>query len=237
MTDLATIQRHVGVTPDGKWGPNTASAISKALGIGGFDRTAFLARYVNKSAPAISAADMDRAAAELGVTQNHILMIRKVESAGVSFDNAGRPIILPEPHIFYRQTDGRHGVTAFSYPKWGTKPYPGSYDARWAMLADMAAHDEAAALESASWGLFQIMGFHWSALGYASAHDFAAKMASSEAEHLNAMVAFIKVNALADELRDCKANNPESCRAFARGYNGAGYEKNRYHIKMAEALA
>ncbi len=31
--NLADIQRHVGVTPDGKWGPNTANAISKALGI------------------------------------------------------------------------------------------------------------------------------------------------------------------------------------------------------------
>lgn len=34
MTTLADIQRHVGVTPDGVWGPNTANAIAKALGIG-----------------------------------------------------------------------------------------------------------------------------------------------------------------------------------------------------------
>lgn len=33
MTSLADIQRHVGVTPDGKWGPNTATAIAKALGM------------------------------------------------------------------------------------------------------------------------------------------------------------------------------------------------------------
>lgn len=33
MTDLADIQRHVGVSPDGRWGPNTATAIGKALGI------------------------------------------------------------------------------------------------------------------------------------------------------------------------------------------------------------
>ena len=31
--DLADIQRHVGVTPDGKIGPNTIAAIAKALGI------------------------------------------------------------------------------------------------------------------------------------------------------------------------------------------------------------
>ena len=33
MTTLADIQRRVGVTPDGKWGPMTAAAIAKALGM------------------------------------------------------------------------------------------------------------------------------------------------------------------------------------------------------------
>lgn len=33
MVDLKSIQRHVGVEPDGLWGPATASAIAKALGI------------------------------------------------------------------------------------------------------------------------------------------------------------------------------------------------------------
>lgn len=33
MTDLRDIQRHVGVEPDGQWGPKTASAIGAALGV------------------------------------------------------------------------------------------------------------------------------------------------------------------------------------------------------------
>lgn len=33
MASLTEIQRHVGVTADGVWGPNTAAAIAKALGI------------------------------------------------------------------------------------------------------------------------------------------------------------------------------------------------------------
>ncbi|WP_426770837.1 N-acetylmuramidase domain-containing protein, partial [Pseudomonas aeruginosa] len=32
--------------------------------------------------------------------------------------------------------------------------------------------DRDCALQSASWGLFQIMGFHWEALGYASVQAF-----------------------------------------------------------------
>src|SRR3546814_16501903 len=35
MTTLAEIQRHVGVPADGKWGPRTASAVAKALGMNG----------------------------------------------------------------------------------------------------------------------------------------------------------------------------------------------------------
>lgn len=33
MTTLADIQKRVGVEPDGKWGPNTAAAVAKALGM------------------------------------------------------------------------------------------------------------------------------------------------------------------------------------------------------------
>ncbi|NIJ24845.1 hypothetical protein [Sphingomonas japonica] len=35
---MAAIQKHVGVTPDGAWGPNTANAIAKALGMLGKPR-------------------------------------------------------------------------------------------------------------------------------------------------------------------------------------------------------
>src|SRR3546814_3535782 len=38
MTTLAEIQRHVGVPADGKWGPRTASAVAKALGMNGKPR-------------------------------------------------------------------------------------------------------------------------------------------------------------------------------------------------------
>lgn len=213
-----------------------------ALGVPGegaaaFDRQAFLARYVSKSAPAITDADIQAAAQRLGVSPKHVEMIRAVESNGRSFDDKGRPVILFEPHVFHRRTNGSAGTTGFSYPKWGAKPYPGSFDGRWTQMADAAAHDEQAALESASWGLFQIMGFHWQALGYDSVQDFAARMAKSEAEHLEAVVRFIEKNGLAPALRRCKAGVPDSCREFAKGYNGGGYEKNRYHEKMAKALA
>lgn len=196
----------------------------------------FVKRYVNTNAPAITDADIEAAAAELDVTPAHIRMVRSVESGGKSFDNRGRPVILFEPHIFHRRTGGKWSPSSYSYAKWRTKPYPGTFDGRWDQMAAAAERDEVAALESASWGLFQIMGFHWKSLGYESAQDFAESMAESEAGHLDAVVRFIRANGLAGKLKACRAGNPDSCRDFARGYNGWGYEKNRYHIKMAEAL-
>lgn len=199
-------------------------------------RKPFTRRYANTNAPAITDADIEAAAEALDVTPAHIRMVRSVESGGRSFDNRGRPVILFEPHIFHRRTGGKWSPSDYSYAKWRTKPYPGTFDGRWDQMARAAEKDEAAALESASWGLFQIMGFHWKSLGYASAQDFAESMAKSEGAHLDAVVTFIRANGLAGKLKACRAGNPDSCRDFARGYNGAGYEKNRYHIKMAEAL-
>lgn len=236
-----SIQTTLGVSADGIYGHQTADAILSRLGHNGgpvlFDREEFLSRYVNQSAPAISTEDRNKAAARLGVSLRHIRAIEKVESNGKSFDDKGRPIILPEPHIFYRLTGGRYGVTPFSYPKWGTKPYPPSYDLRWQMLANMAEKDEDAALQSASIGLFQVMGFHYAVCGYDSPQAMWAGMTADEDDHLEAMVAFILAEGLDDELAACRAGDPDSCRAFCRGYNGPGYAKNNYHVKMARALS
>jgi hypothetical protein len=193
-------------------------------------------RYVNRNAPAITERDVAEAAAKLGVTPAHIRMVKAVESGGKSFDDKGRPVILYEPHVFHRRTRGKYSPADYSYRVWGSKPYPKSYDARWAQMAQAAEKDEAAALESASWGLFQIMGFHWKALGYASVQQFVEKLTDSEGEHLKAVVRFIEANGLKGALQRCEPGKPDSCREFAAGYNGGQYEKNRYAEKLAAAL-
>lgn len=192
--------------------------------------------FVNLKAPALTLADKINAAEKLGVSVKHINMLLKVESGGSSFDDKGRPIILYEPHIFHRRTGGKWSPSSFSYAKWGAQPYPKSFDGRWSQMEAAAKVDRNAALESASWGLFQVMGFHWQALGYASVLDFATAMTSGEPDQLDAMVRFINANGLKAKLQACRAGVPDSCRAFARGYNGAGYEKNDYHTKLARAL-
>lgn len=200
-----------------------------------FERAAFLDRFVNKAAAKICNTDIEFAARSIGVPDRNLRAVIAVESGGRSFGPEGRPIILFEPHVFHRRTEGRWSPTSFSYARWRDLPYPASQLARWEQMADAAARNEVAALESASWGLFQIMGFHWKALGYASAESFALAMVKGEAAQLGALVTFIKVNGLADELA-AGSTNADSWRAFARGYNGAGYAQNAYHEKLARAM-
>jgi hypothetical protein len=193
-------------------------------------------RWANRNAPALTDDDIENAALDLRVDVDHIRMLLKVESNGKSFDPVGRPVILYEPHIFHRLTKGRWSPTSYSYTPWGLHPYPSTFEARWRLLEAAAVHDSEAALESASYGLFQIMGFHWEGLGYNSVHHFVQQMHKGELEQLEALVRFIQVNKLDGKLRQCDSD-PENCRAFARAYNGPGYSRNRYHERMAKALA
>jgi hypothetical protein len=62
-----------------------------------------------------------------------------------------------------------------------------------------------------------------------------------EEYQLKAMVRFIVSAGLDDELRaldkaKTKAEMLTAAAGFARGYNGAGFEKNGYHTKMVDRM-
>jgi hypothetical protein len=58
----------------------------------------------------------------------------------------------------------------------------------------------------------------------------------SEAAHYELLAQFIEANGLKDELARLSPD-PETCRAFARAYNGPAYERNgAYHVKLARAM-
>lgn len=67
--------------------------------------------------------------------------------------------------------------------------------------------------------------------------DFCARLTTKESEHLESVVRFITQMGIAPALRRCRAGDPDSCRDFAKAYNGAGYAANDYHGKLARALA
>ena len=155
-----------------------------------------------------------------------IKAVASVESAGGGFLPNGKPKILFEGHVFYRLTNGRHEVSNISYPKWIKDYYNQDQYAR---LDKATALDRSAALQSASWGAFQIMGENWKALGYVSLQEFINAMFASETEHLMAFVRFVKSKKLQGSLQR------KDWAAFAFGYNGEGYKANKYDEKMAAA--
>lgn len=90
--------------------------------------------------------------------------------------------------------------------------------------------DDTAALESASWGAFQIMCFHWKRLGYASVQAFVAAMTAGESQQLDAFTRSIESDPALH-----KALKARKWAEFARLYNGPDYLRNLYDTKLQRA--
>ncbi len=177
--------------------------------------------------------DYKAAAIELGVEVACVQAVTKVESRGSGFLASGEPVILFERHWMYKLLKAKTGkepvVNEVCNPKAGG--YKGGV-AEHARLATAVAIDRECALQSASWGLFQIMGFHWKALGYTSVQDFINVQYKSEAGQLDTFVKFIKINPGMHQ-----ALKQKDWAKFARLYNGPDYAKNNYDSRLAEAYA
>ena len=179
------------------------------------------------TAKPLNADAVARAAEALHCEQAAIRAVIAVESRG-GFDSQGRPKILFERHYFHRLTQGRFAAEHpdISARRWGGY---GPAARQYERLGSAIALDREAALRSASWGMFQIMGDNFAAAGFANIEAMVAAMMESEDRHLQAFCAFVTARGLAHALarRDWAA--------FARGYNGPAYAANRYDIRLAEA--
>ena len=199
-------------------------------------RAAFLAIFANRAAPAVTEIDLRAFAARLGGSLKQIKAVAAVESGGSGFLETGQPKILWERHHFWKRL--QLNLPLISNPKPGGYTIDADRDGvndSWAKLAEAAMHAPAWAIESCSWGKFQVMGFWWEKLGYASPAAFAWSMRESEAGHYEALIRYIQFNKLAPAFR-ALSPDPETCRAFAAGYNGPGYRKFDYHVKLARAM-
>lgn len=189
--------------------------------------------------------DLPRIGAIIGVGEDILHAVMDVEAPKSGFDEQGRPRILFEPHIFYRELGPgakrdeavRQGL---AYQNWKPGAY-GPESAQYGKLARAILIDRGAALRSCSWGRGQIMGFNCALAGYASAEAMAAAFADSEAAQVEGIVRFAASKRLDTTLRaiDKKARStPNDWRQFAGVYNGAGYEKalngKGYHVALSE---
>lgn len=167
-----------------------------------------------------------------------LLAVKEVESNGGGFLPNGKPKILFEGHIFYRLLAQSVNTASLNqlckqypnivYPTWNRSKYFGG-DREYIRLANALSINHAAALKSASWGMFQIMGMNYAQCGCKDVDEFVGKMKSSEEDQLMLTIRFLKNNHL------CSALNTHNWASFARSYNGPSYAANKYDIKLAQA--
>lgn len=175
--------------------------------------------------------DYFEAANLLNVDVATIKAVASVEANGSGFLKDGRPKILFEAHIFSRLTKKQFDISHpnISSSVWNKKLYKGN-EGEYGRLEIAKRLNQTAALQSASWGKFQIMGFNYKLAGFNNVKAFVEAMNKTEREHLLAFANFIKSNkTMWDALKS------KTWEVFARHYNGPGYKKNNYHTKIETA--
>lgn len=180
----------------------------------------------------ISEADYAAVARQLGVDPAAIKAVADVEASGDGFLASGKPKILFEAHIFSQKTghryDGSH--PNISSPHWNRALYGAGGEHQWQRFEEAYKLDPQAAMQSASWGRFQIMGFNYKAAGFHDVQSFVNAMKHSEGDQLKAFASFIESNPAMHH-----ALQRHDWAAFARAYNGPGYAQNDYDTKIAAA--
>ncbi|MCM1438781.1 MAG: N-acetylmuramidase family protein [Roseburia sp.] len=180
-------------------------------------------------------------ARQWGIPPAALLAVKLVESGTKSgFLDSGRPQILFEGHVFYKYL--KANVKSLNipelckkypdiiYPKWDRSKYLGG-EKEWTRLEKARQINKKYANYSASWGMFQVMGFNYKKCNCQSVDELVERMSASQEQQLMLTLEFLKNTNLIEPLRK------KQWATFARGYNGAGYAQNRYHIKLQNAYA
>lgn len=241
--DVILLQSYLELVPDGSFGAKTNAAVKmfqshyklEADGICGSKTWKVL--HSEFDIPGITEDEYKEAAKELNIDVALIKAVVEVEASGRGFENNRRPRILFEGHIFWsrlkklgidpeKYLEGHSGVL---YPKWDKNKYFGG-EKEWSRLEEAWSINKKASLESASFGLFQIMGFNYEACGCKDVFEFVSKMFLSEGDQLMLFCKFCKSLSLEKYLRD------HDWAGFARRYNGPEYAKNEYDKKLKEAF-
>ena len=189
----------------------------------------FLFNQCLNPARGLTEANYAEAAKSLGVEVAVIKAVAEVESPSGAFDAQGRPTILFERHYFHRLTGAAHDAGHPDISNSASGGH-GKFSAQYPKLERAYRLDPDAALRSASWGRFQIMGDNYKAAGFTSAAAFVRAMTKSELEHLKAFVNFVK-----SDPGQVTALQKQDWADFAARYNGKAYKKNNYDTRLETA--
>lgn len=185
----------------------------------------------------LSEQDFQKAADCLGIEDATIKAVQEVESGGRGgILPSGRPPILFEGHIFWKELKNRGidpesvpaGNEDIVYKQWTRSHYLGGEKEYHRLEKALKIHEEAA-LASASWGMFQIMGNNFAECGKRSVKEFVECMRQSEADQLMLFVVYLEKRKLQEYLRN------KDWAGFARRYNGPAYAENKYDQKLEAA--
>lgn len=222
---VMALQKKLGVAVDGIVGTRTLSALQSMS-----ETLSDPPEWILKESDIIDAANV------LKVPVASVKAISEVESNGSGFMDDGRPVILFERHWMYRNLK-KNGIDPNPYLN--SHPdivqiKPGGYlkpESEYKRFYNACIVDRSSAIESTSWGRFQIMGFHYQRLGFKTPEMFYKSMVISEGEHLKALVKFIETDKLLH-----KAIQDQDWKTVAYIYNGPSYDKNKYDIKLLNAF-
>lgn len=173
-----------------------------------------------------------------------IKSVQLVESGGRDgFLSNGEPQILFEGHQFYKQLATRVSTgTLYKY----TKVYPDivykNYDKskykggilEHQRLQKAVRINREAALLSASWGMFQIMGFNYKLCGCSTLQEFINIMYNSHQGQIKLFLNFLKNTRSGGSTLLTLLKNHQWA-LFAKGYNGPSYATNQYDKKLENA--
>lgn len=162
----------------------------------------------------------------------------EVESAGGGLDEYRRPVILYEPHVFWRNLvkEGKKpeqyakGNEDILYKYWSKSKYVKGQDANYKRLERAAKIDEECAYRAVSMGLFQILGENYASCGFESAVDMFRDASDDEYQQLRQFCQFVE-----NHKRMHAALKRRDFTTFARLYNGPAFEKNNYDKKLKKA--
>jgi hypothetical protein len=180
----------------------------------------------------VSEADYVTAAKKLGCEVNAIKAVAQVESDAGGWNlGKDRPKVLFERHYFSHLTNGIYDI---SHPDLSNK-IAGGYggpNTEYDKLYRAAHLNEEAALKSASYGAFQIVGRYHIEAGSATVSVFVDRMMRGQREQLFAFVSYVAAKNSAK-----RAIINKDWARFALSYNGPAYRRNNYDTKMARAYA
>jgi hypothetical protein len=168
----------------------------------------------------------DKVLERLQVDEASLWALLTVETRGFGYLPDRRPKILYERHIFHKRTNGRFSAANPDISSRDSGGYLGGA-AEYARLDRAIKLDRLAALESASWGLGQIMGFNASQLGYVGAEAMVASFLEGEDLQLDGAMRFITRNPPL-ELAFIK----KKWASVAFFYNGKNFAEKGYDVKL-----